>query len=468
MTTIMKSVKNICFASTGAAALAIAFFASPLRDAARADAQNQSDPIPATNDAPTPTANPAPAPAPAPANPAPAPANPAPANPAPANSAPAPANVTPQPNPTPVPPTPATNFGAFPNNLPAASQAYAPAAQQNPDALRARLQELQLQIQNIPKTNEEMLMQQQASVEIANIQAQLKRIEAAADPLSSFQRWREARNAAANDPQAFQNSQPRPGDQFDSIAYGVNPPAAVNNQNLTANPLVDAQPALTPAEAEMLREQKESLTAQYQQLQQMLRAMRPGDETLAATVRQEQDVVLAQLKEINHRLLGAPKATDAATDPNQTAPNAIGAIDHSFAANPYAPRALTPSEEFNARAAKVEEAARLLREAGLVKMSGYVASEIPKIADPNYVETSLGPGGWAEHSGLAEARYNPVQQISIKDVEAINASIDDLKARVESLAETLGNVETQLKLLTRQTVDAGQSAPGNAAPTDER
>ncbi|MBR4834489.1 MAG: hypothetical protein IKU86_09205, partial [Thermoguttaceae bacterium] len=222
---------------------------------------------------------------------------------------------------------------------------------------------------------------------------------------------------------------------------------------------------LAPGEAEALRAQKEELTRQYRQLLQTMRALSPSDEALASTLRAEQTTLLNQLKEIDARLANAPQAPTAPTFPNAFPAPAAG-LENAI---PPENRLASPGLDLiggNDAAAKIQkanEAAALLREAGLVNLASLAAAEISRLADPNFVETRFVPGTWTEGAGLAEERYNPFQQISKDEIDAIKTSLDDLKARVDSLTEIMSNVETQLKLLTRQTV----AAPSPVVSTPE-
>ena len=126
----------------------------------------------------------------------------------------------------------------------------------------------------------------------------------------------------------------------------------------------------------------------------------------------------------------------------------------------------TDGNDVAAKMQKAQEAAEILRSVGLVNLAGLATAEIPRLADPNFAETRYVPGTWTEGAGLAEERYNPFQQISKDEIDAIKTSIDDLKTRVDSLTEIMSNVETQLKLLTRQTVDAA-SPVAPSVPTPE-
>lgn len=407
-------------ATTGATALALTLGA--------ANAQNAPIPVPpSTPGVPAPTDATAPLPAPVPANPNPlgigAPTVPA----------------------SPVPTT--LQLGGAPN----AASAPSVVAPTNVEALRAQAQTLEARLRVLPSNAAEQEAYQKAVAELSALQYQIQQAEATAGDFATYRR-----NRAAQE--------------------GVDLDAALD-ANLNANPLAadDASSStaavpLAPGEAELLRAQKEELTRQYRQLQQTMRALSPSDEALATTLRAEQTTLLNQLKEIDERLTNAPQTPTTPTIPNAL-PNLGGDFADAIPPENRLPAfagasELTGGNDVAAKMQKAEEAATLLREAGLVNLAGLAAAEIPRLADPNFAETRYVPGTWTEGAGLAEERYNPFQQISADEIDAIKTSIDDLKARVDSLTEIMSNVETQLKLLTRQTVDAA-SPVAPVVPTPE-
>ncbi len=333
------------------------------------------------------------------------------------------------------------------------------------EALRARAQQLQSELRRVPTTAEEQQAQQRVVSELVGLQTQIQQIEASAGQFAAYRRARDAQ-AQAQNAGASPFAAPTFAGGYDGISGGIAPnlgPAATP----TPNPLGDRQAALAasglnavapqavaldPSEAAFLREQKETLTRQYRQLQQTQRALQPGDEALAAALKEEETALLAQLKDVETRLAAAPAAQTNGADPNAfAAGNLPGALNAVLPTPNQIPNA-DAGASVAAKMEKASQAAALLREVGLVGLANHVATEVPNLANPNFVETQLVPGAWSEGAGLAEDRANPFQQISAQDVEAIQTSIDDLKTRVDSLAETLANVETQLRLLTRQTV----------------
>lgn len=407
-------------ATTGATALALTLGA--------ANAQNAPTPtVPAPTDAPI---SPAPSPTPTPANPNPlgigAPSVPA----------------------SPVPTT--LQLGGAPYVAPAPSAV----ASNDVEALRAQVRTLEGRLRQAPTTAAEQEEQMKIVAELAALQRQIQQAEAAAGDFATYRRNRAAQEGVDLD--ANLNANPLSAPNAGSLggADAQAPTAAI---------------PLAPGEAELLRAQKEELTRQYRQLQQTMRALSPSDEALATTLRVEQTTLLNQLKEIDERLTNAPQAPTTPAIPNAL-PNLGGDFADAIPPENRLPAfagasELTGGNDVAAKMQKAQEAAEILRSVGLVNLAGLATAEIPRLADPNFAETRYVPGTWTEGAGLAEERYNPFQQISKDEIDAIKTSIDDLKTRVDSLTEIMSNVETQLKLLTRQTVDgASPVAPSVPAP----
>ena len=330
-----------------------------------------------------------------------------------------------------------------------ASQAYAPDfanEQAEIEELRAKIRTLQNQLNRIPTTLDEQLEQRKIVDELTATQAKIRELESTAGQFSAYKRYRDMQAGATSEADAKRAILDESGLSSNSVAKRIG-----------------GGSALTFGEAQTLREQKEALAQQYRQYQQTLRALQPGDEALAENLKKEQDAVLAQIKDINLRLVGAPASPEGA-------PNALNATGPINPASPINPPTFgapgTPTfgmpGDVAVKMQKVEEAARLLRESGLSQLAGWVANEIPKLADPNYVETPLTLTSNA--NGTGSAAYNPFLQPAHEDLQTINDSITDLKARVETLADALANVEVQLKLLTRQTVDSASPVSPAATP----
>lgn len=415
-------------ATTGATALALTLGA--------ANAQNLPVPTPS---APAPSDATAPLPTPVPANPNPLGIG-------------APTAATPN-----VPASTTLQLGAASN---AASAPLGAAA--NVETLRAQARTLEGRLRQAPTTAAEQEEQLKIVAELSALQRQIQQAEAAAGDFASYRRTRAAQEGVDLDAALDANLNANPlADPGAVPALGGLPGGSGSNASPTA-----AIP-LAPGEAELLRAQKEELTRQYRQLQQTMRALSPSDEALATTLRAEQTTLLNQLKEIDERLTSAPAAP--------AFPNALPNLGGDFA-NAIPPEnrlpafagasELTDGNDVAAKMQKAQEAAEILRSVGLVNLAGLAAAEIPRLADPNFAETRYVPGTWTEGAGLAEERYNPFQQISKDEIDAIKTSIDDLKTRVDSLTEIMSNVETQLKLLTRQTVDAA-SPVAPVVPTPE-
>lgn len=379
-------------------------------------------------------------------------------------SAPTDAATAPLPTPVPANPNPlgigAPNAGtprldAVPSTVPTAAP--------NVEALRAQARALEARLRQAPTTAAEQEEYLKIVSEHSALQRQIQQAEATAGDFASYRRARAAQegvdlgaapNADLNaDSLAAPNAGLNAGQLGTASAVGSNVPP-------TALPLA-------PGEAELLRSQKEELTAQYRQLQQTMRALSPSDEALATTLRTEQTTILNQLKEIDERLTSAPAAPafpNALPTPGGDFENAIPPENRlsSFVGTSE----LTGGNDVAAKVQKANEAAAILREVGLVNLANLATTEIPRLGDPNFVETRFVPGTWIEGAGLAEERLNPFQQISADEIDAIKTSIDDLKTRVDSLTEIMSNVETQLKLLTRQAVSAPTPAATPETPAE--
>ena len=331
----------------------------------------------------------------------------------------------------------------------------------NVEALRAQARALEAQLAVLPTTAAEQEAQQKIVAELSALQRQIQQAEATLGDFASYKRARAAQEGNA------------PFAASPNVANAPNASELLGPGLGLGTPAISPTAALplAPREAETLRAQKEELTRQYRQLLQTMRALSPNDAALATTLQAEQTTLLNQLKEIDERLASAPVAVP--TTP--AVPNALPDIglDPTAAIPPenrLAPTAsldLIGGGDVAAKIQKANEAAALLREAGLVHLASLASAEVPRLADPNFTETRFVPGTWTEGAGLAEERYNPFQQISKDEIDAIKTSIDDLKTRVDSLTEIMSNVETQLKLLTRQTVDAAPPVVAPVVPTPE-
>lgn len=334
----------------------------------------------------------------------------------------------------------------------------APVATPNVEALRAQARTLEAQLAVLPTTAAEQEAYQKVVAELSALQRQIQQAEAAAGDFATYKRTRAAQEG--NDPFAASPN----------VANAPNASALLGSALGTPATESTAAFPLAPGEAEALRAQKEELSRQYRQLLQTMRALSPNDAALASTLQAEQATILNQLKEIDQRLANAPATPSVPTVPNALPdvgldPTAAIPLENRLA--PTASLDLIGGDDVATKMEKARQAAETLREVGLVQLASLASAEIPRLADPNFAETRYVPGTWSEGAGLAEERYNPFQQISADEIDAIKTSIDDLKARVDSLTEIMSNVETQLKLLTRQTVDAATPVAPVVVPTTQ-
>ena len=375
-----------------------------------------------------------------------------------AQNAPIPVPSTPTPNVPALAPTPTTVAPAAPALAPTTVAPAAPALAPTTDVetLRAQARTLEARLRVLPTSPAEQEAYQKLVAELSALQWQIQQAEAAAGDFASYRRARAAQEGV--DPFAASPTVANAPNASELLAAGLGTPAA---SPVAALPLA-------PGEAELLRAQKEELTQQYRQLLQTMRALSPNDEALASTLQMEQTTILNQLKEIDERLANAPQTPATPTLPNAL-PNLGGDFETAIPPENRLPDAasldLVGGNDVATKMQKAQEAAEILRSVGLVNLAGLAAAEIPRLADPNFAETRYVPGTWTEGAGLAEERYNPFQQVSKDEIDAIKTSIDDLKTRVDSLTEIMSNVETQLKLLTRQTVDGASPVAPVAAPS---
>ena len=373
--------------------------------------------------------------------------------------------------------TPAPQDVAAPTQAPTDAQ-IAPTV---PDvgALRARFAQLQTTLQKTPTSAEEQLAQQQAILEMTRLQSQIQQLESAVDNFSAYRQARDAQLAQSGQTDAAPSVAPTLAGA-DRIGGGL--PSATRQDILNASGLNGGIPgqvgggfSTSPEERAMLIEQRDGLIRQYSQLQQTLRALQPGDEALAENLKEEQKTLLSQLKEIDSRLVvvapGAsaqpaanPTVTTlphpaASTLPNPVAPDLNLADAWQPPAGSTLPIPGQAPNDVLERMDKAQRAAQLLREAGLVQLAGHVLNEVPRMSNPGFTETTLVAGSWAESVGMSDEANNPFHMVSPKDIEGINNSINALKARIDAVDQTLSDVNTQLKLLTRQQVSGYITQP---------
>ena len=369
------------------------------------------------------------------------------------------APATPQPLANPATPT-ASTPQLYPSPASAYPQNGAPNATNGSDItiLRARAQALQAQLQKTPTTQADYQEQQRVYAELLDVQRQIQAIEAASGQFAAYRQARERQDAQN---QGLLGTSPNVNATDDPLnpltqAQRTNRLEQLNASGLNSDSIASrlgSGTALTESDVALLQEQKEALREQYARIQQTLRVLQPGDQILADDLRREQSTILAQLREIDAKLVGAPQT------PNVAGANAPGANFTIPPANQL-PNFTTSGNSIAERMQKVNQAAQLLREAGLVQLAGYATVEAPRLADPNFVETPLRPGAWSEGDGTAESRNNPFQQVGAKDIEKITKKIDELAEQVVALSQKLADVEAQLKLLTRSSVYAAPTTPG--------
>ena len=376
----------------------------------------------------------------------------------------APQSVAPLPTPT----------GPTVPNADAIRESSAPIRPTVPDvaALRARFAQLQTTLQKTPTSAEEQLAQQQAILEMTRLQSQIQQLEAS----GTFSAYRQARDAQLAQP-GQTGAAPIPALEIAPTPAGANDgvvPGAARQDILNASGLNGGIPgqvgdgfATSPEERAMLIEQRDGLIRQYSQLQQTLRALQPGDEALAENLREEQKTLLSQLKEIDSRLVVVAPGASAQQAANPIAPTiptpaptTLGQTsDWQIPKESSLPIPGQAQDDVLGRMEKAQQAAQLLREAGLIQLAGHVLNEVPRMSNPAFTETTLVAGSWAESVGMSDEANNPFHMVSPKDIEGINNSINALKARIDALGQTLSDVETQLKLLTRQQVSGYVTQP---------
>ena len=191
---------------------------------------------------------------------------------------------------------------------------------------------------------------------------------------------------------------------------------------------------------------KEELTFQLKQLQQTLSVLGPQDEALSATLKEQQTDLLKQLADVNGKL-GQP-ADSMAADPNAAIapnisadPNAANGLNPAIAADPTAPMNLNA---FNDKVAKAQQAAMLLQEAGLVELANHALNQAAELGNPNFTEAPLpNAGGDWFNPGGAKA----------DDIAELKATIAELKTQLDTMSASLTEITTQLKLLSRQSVE---------------
>ncbi len=244
-----------------------------------------------------------------------------------------------------------------------------------------------------------------------------------------------------------------------------------------------------PVNASVLQHMKNEWTFQLQQIQQMLRSLQPQDEQLAKTLKEQQAEILKDLKDVNEQLekMG-PNAATSEMDPlfqgildetqrkmgqipnpntsSVPANNPLAALNQNNKANaagvPLDNNLTGLDSGLNANAAadseqkikKVENAIILLREAGLPLLANQAANQIPNLLNPAFTEEPLNTGINPPVPGLTDitGAANPYEPLPSKEVTELKTLISELKGQLSQMANDLTDVQTQLKLLSRQIV----------------
>ncbi|MBQ1456608.1 MAG: hypothetical protein IIZ25_12260 [Thermoguttaceae bacterium] len=231
-------------------------------------------------------------------------------------------------------------------------------------------------------------------------------------------------------------------------APGMPPLPPANN----AGPLGLTPPGVTGAfdpmnDPALLRQIKEELTFQIQQIQQTLGMLGPQEEALASALNGQKGELLQQLKEIETRLGAAPADAAAQLPGNIPAagPDAPPAADTPVG-TPIADQAAAASA-FTERTAKINQAAALLREAGLNDLAEIIIQTDPSAM----VDFQANQNQFAGQNQW----YSPDQPVTEK-VGELKGTIDELKAEIDSLKTELQDISAQLRLLTRQSTGGAQ------------
>ena len=207
----------------------------------------------------------------------------------------------------------------------------------------------------------------------------------------------------------------------------------------------------------LLRQIKEELTFQIQQIQQTLGMLGPQEEALATALNSQKGELLEQLKEIETRLGAAPAdpAAQLPGNPPAAAPAASPAPVPPAADTPVGTPIADPAASENAfaeRTAKITQAAALLREAGLNDLAEIIIQTDPSAM----VDFPAGQNPLANQPLAGQNQwYSPDQPVAER-VGELKGTIDELKAEIDSLKTELQDISAQLRLLTRQSTGGAQ------------
>lgn len=248
-------------------------------------------------------------------------------------------------------------------------------------------------------------------------------------------------------PQAFPNmpqGMNAPG--MNAVPFGGMPnPASGLNGNLPAGAFApqgaapvqgNFDPMNDPA---LLKQIKEELTFQLKQIQQTLTMLGPQDEALSTTLKEQQADLLKQLQDVNGKL-GEPADSTAAAPTAPGAPAIPG--DPATALQGADPTAPINVEAFTDKMAKINQAATLLQEAGL-----------PELANAALNQAAAGGGAPLADNPSANADwYNP-GGAKAEDIAEMKGAMAEMKAQLDAVTAALADINTQLKLLSRQSVE---------------
>lgn len=228
-------------------------------------------------------------------------------------------------------------------------------------------------------------------------------------------------------------------------------------------PNTPVQGAFDPMTDPMLLKQiKEELTFQLKQIQQTLEILGPQDAALSASLKEQQTDLLTQLKDVTEKLGASPAAAEEAQKLDaaaQAAPAAPPTVPNPQAPNPQPnPQGLDQLNlnDFSNRIQKVNQAAVLLREAGLNDLANHALNQAGELSNPNFVETPFAADAQADW-------FQPNGAFS-QDINELKTSVADLSGRIDQIVSELANIDTQLKLLSRQAVTPS-AVPALSAPS---
>ena len=231
---------------------------------------------------------------------------------------------------------------------------------------------------------------------------------------------------------------------------------------------------------------REDITSQLRQIQDMLRTLQPQDEQLSKMLKGQQAELMSQLQELDKQMGAAGTAKNTAkTDPataSATTPTADAtgltpsippaAAIPPAALSPVSPAApVTPSVELPVSGAslpnaeqskKIEQAAKLLREAGLEQMAVQV-SMMGNLPLPE--GGAAAPFSWnGENNSLNSRARDPFAAEPSQEVVELKKSVEELKSDLQKVSTELENITSQLKLISHKIVAESAAAPAPVTP----